>query len=371
MLLLLPCAVLALNNGLARKPQMGWNAWNHFRCTINETIVREVADAFISTGLKKLGYEYVNVDDCWAWNRTYLGAVQPDPATFPNFTGMIDYVHSLGLKFGLYSDSGSETCAGRPGSLGYEQLDADTYALWGVDYLKFDNCHSEGVDPKIRYPRMRDALNMTGRYIFYSLCEWGSEDPAEWAPAVGNSWRTTPDIKDYWDKMITRADLNNQWAKYAAPGGWNDPDMLEVGNGNMTVTEYVTHFSLWCLMKAPLLIGCDVRNMTSDTFRILSNTEVIEVNQDALGVQGKKVKSNGSLEVWAGPLIDKSYAVILLNRGNATAEITADWSDFGLDPTTEATVRDLWLHKEIGVMKGSVTDTVSSHGVTMYRITPT
>ena len=210
---------------------------------------------------------------------------------------MVDYVHGQGLLFGLYSDAGDKTCAGRPGSLGYEKEDANRYAEWKVDYLKYDNCHSAGSKPETRYPVMRDSLNATGRPIFYSMCEWGVDNPATWAGNVGNSWRTTPDISDNWASMISRADLNDQWAADAGPGGWNDPDMLEVGNGGMTDAEYKAHFSLWCLMKSPLLIGCDIRNMSQATLAILTNSDVIAVNQDPLGIQGKKVKVNGTSEV--------------------------------------------------------------------------
>ena len=350
---------------------MGWNSWNHFHCNINQTVVMETADAFISSGLNKFGYMYVNIDDCWARSRDSKGVVQPDPDNFTDFQGMIDHVHSKGLKFGLYSDAGTKTCAGRPGSLGHETTDANTYAMWKVDYLKYDNCNNNGISPETRYSTMRDALNATGRPLFYSLCDGGQDNPAEWGPKVGNSWRTTHDIRDDWDSMIERADLNNDWYKYAGPGGWNDPDMLEVGNGGMSTTEDETHFSLWCLMKAPLLIGCDVRMMSNNTFRILTNSEVIAINQDKLGVQGNKVTSDGTKEVWAGPLSDGSFAVLLLNRGNETTAITANWKDFGLDPSKEASVRDLWAHKDLPVAKGSVTANVDKHGVVMFRITPT
>ena len=360
-----------LDNGLGKVPQMGWNSWNHFGCGINDDIIRQTADAFISSGLNKFGYRYVNIDDCWAASRDSSGIVQADPTSFPKgIADLANYVHSKGLLFGIYSDAGNKTCAGRPGSLGYETNDAQTYAGWGVDYLKYDNCNDDGIDPKVRYPVMRDALNKTGRSIFFSMCEWGVENPATWAPAVGNSWRTTGDISDSWDSMITRADQNNLWAQFAGPGGWNDPDMLEVGNGGMTTTEYETHFSLWCLMKAPLLIGADVRSMSSDTFRILTNVEVIAVNQDSKGVQGRKINVTGDSEVWSAPLSDNAFAVVLLNRADTAATITAWWADLPLDPNTAAAVRDLWQHQTVGVMKGSVTADVPAHGVVMYRILP-
>lgn len=361
---------LCLDNGLGRTPQMGWNSWNHFGCKVNQTVIEQTADTFISLGLDKLGYRYINVDDCWAKSRDGSGVIQPDTTTFPNFQGMIDHVHGKGLLFGLYSDAGTKTCAGCPGSLGYEENDAKSYAEWKVDYLKYDNCFNNNINPETRYPVMRDALNKTGKSIFYSMCEWGQDNPATWAPLVGNSWRTTGDISDNWLSMISRADLNNKWASYAAPGGWNDPDMLEIGNGHLTTAESETHMSLWCLMKAPLLIGCDVSQMSNDTMWILSNSEVIAVNQDKMGVQGKRLKVDRSSEVWGGPLEGGNYAVVLLNRGAQSATIRADWSDFGLDTSRSALVRDLWKMMDVGVMKGSVSSTVPSHGVVMYKITP-
>ncbi|XP_066398294.1 alpha-galactosidase 3-like isoform X2 [Miscanthus floridulus] len=268
---------LQLNNGLALTPQMGWNSWNFFACNINETVIRETADALVSTGLAALGYNFLNIDDCWSYvKRGKQDQLLPDPKTFPSgIKALSDYVHGKGLKLGIYSDAGKFTCQVRPGSLDHENDDAATFASWGIDYLKYDNCYNLGIKPQKRYPPMRDALNSTGRQIFYSLCEWGQDDPALWAGKVGNSWRTTDDITDTWKSMTDIADKNNKWASYAGPGGWNDPDMLEVGNGGMTLAEYRSHFSIWALMKAPLLIGCDVRNMTSETMEILSNKEIL------------------------------------------------------------------------------------------------
>ena len=349
---------------------MGWNSWNHYGCHINQSIIEKAADMFVSLGLDKLGYKYINVDDCWAKSRNSDGIIQPDPVAFPNFKGMIDHVHKKGLLFGLYSDAGTHTCEGRPGSLDHETEDANSYAAWEVDYLKYDNCNNNTIDPKVRYPVMRDALNKTGRRIFYSMCEWGVEDPATWASDVGNSWRTTDDIRDNWETMISRADLNDEWARFAAPGGWNDPDMLEVGNGGMNGREYETHMSLWCLMKAPLLIGCDLENLNTDSQQILFNPEVIAVNQDALGVQGKKLTVNGGKEVWGGPLEMGKYAVVLLNRGDMDTSMTVRWTDIGMDVNSTAFVRDLWLHSNLGHHQGGMNAFVPSHGVKMYTITP-
>ncbi|KAK1257100.1 Alpha-galactosidase [Acorus gramineus] len=265
-------------------------------------------------------------------------------STFPSgIKALADYVHGKGLKLGIYSDAGTQTCSKTmPGSLGHEEQDAKTFALWGVDYLKYDNCNNLGVSPKQRYATMSKALGNSGRSIFFSMCEWGQEDPATWAPGIGNSWRTTGDIKDKWESMTSIADSNDRWASYARPGGWNDPDMLEVGNGGMTAEEYRSHFSIWALAKAPLLIGCDIRSMSNETLGLLKNSEVIAVNQDPLGVQGKKVKKSGDLEVWAGPLKNGRVAMVLWNRGFTQASITVYWSDIGLGSSTIVDARDLW-----------------------------
>uniref|UniRef100_A0A0D9X2Y2 Alpha-galactosidase n=1 Tax=Leersia perrieri TaxID=77586 RepID=A0A0D9X2Y2_9ORYZ len=286
---------LQLNNGLALTPQMGWNSWNFFACNINETVIRATADALVSTGLADLGYNYVNIDDCWSnVKRGNKDQLLPDPKTFSSgIKALADYVHGKGLKLGIYSDAGIFTCQVRPGSLHHEKDDAAIFASWGVDYLKYDNCYNLGIKPKERYPPMRDALNSTGRQIFYSLCEWGQDDPALWAGKVGNSWRTTDDIQDTWKSMTDIADKNNKWASYAGPGGWNDPDMLEVGNGGMNFAEY-----------------------------------------HPLGVQGRRILGqgkNGCQEVWAGPLSGNRLTVALWNRCAETANITVKLPSVGLD----------------------------------------
>ena len=271
---------------------MGWNTWNKFACNINEELIKNTIDALNSSGLLEAGYKYINLDDCWQKSRDENGTIIPDYDAFPNgIKPLVDYAHSKGLLFGLYSDAGEYTCAGRPGSLGYEEIDAQTYAEWGVDYLKYDNCYNKKISSLERYPKMRDALNRTGRPIFYSLCQWGEEDIATWGKEVGNSWRTTGDINDNWNSMLNIIDINDKSYQYAGPGGWNDPDMLKVGNEGMTITEYKTHFNLWAISKAPLLIGCDITKMKEEIKDILTNPEVIAVNQDALGEQGRKIKS--------------------------------------------------------------------------------
>ena len=281
----------SLDNGLGLTPQMGWNTWNKFWCGINETLIHDSIDALINSGLFEAGYNYINLDDCWQKYRGEDGYIIPDNDTFPHgIEPLVEYAHSKGLKFGLYSSAGNYTCQGRPGSLDFEEQDAKIYAKWNIDYLKYDNCYNRGISSLIRYPKMGDCLNETGHPIFYSLCQWGQEKVATWAKDVGNSWRTTGDISDSWNSMITIIDQNDKWYKYAGPGGWNDPDMLEVGNGGMTLTEYKTHFGLWCISKAPLLIGCDITNMSDDIKKILTNKEYIAINQDKLGEQGHKIK---------------------------------------------------------------------------------
>jgi alpha-galactosidase len=345
---------VSLNNGLGLTPQMGWNSWNKFNCFIDEDLIYETAEALVSTGLADLGYKYVNIDDCWAeWNRSAEGKLVPRADTFPNgIKALADHVHSLGLKLGIYSDAGEYTCQKQPGSFGHEEEDAKAFASWEVDYLKYDNCYNNGDPPESRYPPMRDALNKTGRPIFFSMCEWGEDDPAKWAKSVGNSWRTTGDIHDDYADMASIIDQNDIWADYAGPGGWNDPDMLEVGNGRMTIAEYQTHFSLWALVKSPLLIGCDIRNISEDILNIVSNEEVIAVNQDPLGVQGRKVltfprglSSGEKLEIWAGPLSGERLVVLLWNRANSAEVVTFTLNQVGLDARTPVTVRDLWKHE--------------------------
>ncbi|KAL5749402.1 hypothetical protein ACOSP7_024005 [Xanthoceras sorbifolium] len=361
-----------LSNGLGLTPPMGWNSWNHFHCDIEEKLIRETADAMVSTGLAAVGYEYVNIDDCWGeLNRDSEGNMVPK--AFPSgIKALADFVHSKGLKLGIYSDAGSQTCSKTmPGSLGHEEQDAKTFASWEIDYLKYDNCENDGTSPKERYPIMSKALLNSGRPIFFSLCEWGEEDPATWAPSVGNSWRTTLDIEDNWNSMTSRADQNDKWSSYAAPGAWNDPDMLKIGNGGMSSDEYRSHFSIWAIAKAPLLIGCDLRSMDNQTYQILTNKEVIAVNQDKHGVQGKKVKKDGDLEVWAGPLTSGRVAVVLWNRSSSKARVTANWGDIGLNSSTLAVkARDLWAHSTKHSIKGHISADLESHACNMYVLTP-
>ena len=283
--------IISLDNGLGKTPQMGWNSWNKFGCSINDKLIRDTIDVLNSSGLIEYGYNYINLDDCWQSIRLENGTIVPDLTAFPNgIKSLADYAHSKGLKFGLYSDAGIFTCAIKPGSLGFEEIDAKTYAEWGVDYLKYDNCYNNNTKSIDRYSVMRDALNKTGRKIFFSMCNWGAENVSTWGKNVGNSWRTTGDINDNWKSMTRIIDINNKWYEFAGPGGWNDPDMLEVGNGGMNNEEYKAHFGLWAISKAPLLIGCDIINMDKEIKDILTNPEVIAINQDSLGQQGHKIK---------------------------------------------------------------------------------
>ncbi|KMT17947.1 hypothetical protein BVRB_2g034670 [Beta vulgaris subsp. vulgaris] len=363
-----------LSNGLALTPPMGWNSWNHFSCGVTEKIVKETADALVSTGLSKLGYKYVNIDDCWAeLTRDNKGNFVPKRSTFPSgIKALADYVHSKGLKIGIYSDAGYKTCSKKmPGSLGFEEQDAKTFASWGIDYLKYDNCNNDGSKPTVRYPVMTRALMKAGRPIFLSLCEWGDMHPALWGYQVGNSWRTTNDISDNWESMVYKADMNEIYADLARPGGWNDPDMLEVGNGGMSKDEYIVHFSIWAISKAPLLIGCDVRNMTLETMGIIANEEVIAVNQDPLGIQAKKVRMEGDWEVWAGPLTNYRVALLLVNRGTIRAPITAHWDDIGLPMDSIVEARDLWEHKTLKQrFLRNLTASIDSHASKMYVLRP-
>ncbi|KAF8376927.1 hypothetical protein HHK36_030298 [Tetracentron sinense] len=364
------------------------NRWDGLVCIIvsNAFFVSmfSTADALVSTGLAKLGYQYVNIDDCWAEiARDDKGNLVAKNSTFPSgIKALADYVHSKGLKLGIYSDAGYFTCSKKmPSSLGHEEQDAKTFASWvsmssiiaftGIDYLKYDNCNNDGSKPTVRYPIMTRALMKTARPIFFSLCEWGDLHPALWGAKMGNSWRTTNDISDTWDSMVSRADMNEVYAELARPGGWNDPDMLEVGNGGMNKDEYIVHFSIWAISKAPLLIGCDVRNATKETMEIISNKEVIAVNQDPLGIQAKKVRIEGDLEVWAGPLSGYRTVVLLLNRGSWRSAITANWDDIGIPPNSVVKARDVWEHTTLNTQFiGNITATMDSHSCKVYVLTP-
>lgn len=366
-----PSPPTRLDNGLARTPPMGWNSWNHFGCDVSAELIRETADAMVRSGMRDAGYRYVVIDDCWQVARDATGRLVADSGRFPRgIKAVADYVHDQGLRFGIYTDAGRRTCQGRPGTYEHEVIDARTFAEWGVDYVKEDWCYAEGLDAPAQYATFRDALATAGRPIVLSICEWGSHRPWEWGPSTGNLWRTTGDISDRWSSVLQLIDLNAQYAMAAGPGGWNDPDMLEVGNGGMTDDEYRAHFSMWALMAAPLMAGNDLRHMTHETLAILTNREVIAVDQDSLGVQGMLVAENGpGLQVWSKPLADGARAVVLLNRSGLATAMTATWWRIGL-AGTRAEVRDLWAHADRGQFERRFSATVPAHGVVMIRVTP-
>jgi alpha-galactosidase len=357
---------------------MGWNSWNKFGCNVSEDLIKSMTDAMVSSGMKDAGYQYVVIDDCWQVNRDATGNIVADAQRFPSGIKVLaDYIHAKGLKFGIYSDAGTQTCAHRPGSQGHEYQDALQYAGWGVDYLKYDWCNTGKANAESTYAIMRDALKTAGRPIVFSLCEWGSHQPWLWAKDVGNLWRTTGDISDCWNcgkkdriGFVQIIDMQDGLETYAGPGHWNDPDMLEIGNGGMTATEYRSHFSFWCLLAAPLIAGNDLKNMTPEIKEILTNAEVIAVNQDPLGMQGRRVRKNGDLDVWARQLKDGSRAVILFNRGEADADMSVSWEDLGYPAHLSASVHDLWLKKDLGRFTGTFSAKVASHGVVMVKVAP-
>lgn len=361
-------SIFSLDNGLGLTPPMGWNSWNKFACNIDENLIKRTADYLISTGLAAKGYQYVNLDDCWQISRDSNHRIQEDKEKFPSgIASLAEYIHSKNLKFGIYSDAGFFTCATRPGSLGHEELDAQSYASWGVDYLKYDNCYNDFSSPKKRYPVMTSALNKTGRPIFFSMCEWGVEDPATWAENVGNSWRTTGDISDNWESFTSILDKQVGLEKYAGPGHWNDPDMLEVGNGGMNFSEYQAHFALWALLKAPLLIGCDLENITPETLNLLGNEEIIAINQDKLGIQGARIWKDANLEVWAGPLENNAVAAVLFNRGTEKSIISLDFNLSGVKGN-RVKVRDLLGKNDLGVFQDKFEATVEGHSAVVVKV---
>lgn len=367
-----------IDAGLALTPPMGWNSWNRFACNVNEQIFRETVDAIAANGMRDAGYQYVVIDDCWHGERDAHGDIQPDPKRFPSgMKALGDYVHSKGLKFGIYSDAGTLTCGGRPGSRGYEFQDAAQYANWGVDYLKYDWCNTSTQNAQASYSIMRDALNHTGRPIVFSMCEWGTAKPWLWAGGgIGNLWRTTGDIDDKWEGkfdyklgMMNIVDQNEPLFPYAGPGHWNDPDMLEVGNGGLSFDEYRTHFSLWAMMAAPLIAGNDVAHMSEDVRSLLLNKEVIAIDQDSLGKQGHRAHKDADTEIWSRELAGGDRAILLFNRSGKARDVVANWADLGFEPRLQMAVRDLWAHKDMGSAHGSITATgIPAHGVVMLRL---
>ena len=363
---------------LGATPPMGWNSWNHFKRTTNDAIVRAQAEAMVASGMRDAGYTYINIDDAWEGERDSNGEIHTN-SKFPDMKALADYVHSKGLKLGLYSSPGLKTCAGFEGSLGHEQQDANTYAKWGIDYLKYDLCglrvemkaaKSDDVAFKMMkdaYIKMRDALRATGRPIFYSLCQYGHNQVWQWGESVGgNAWRTTGDINDNFKSMVLIGFHQAGLSKYAGPGHWNDPDMLEIGNGGMTTSEYQIHMSLWAILAAPLLAGNDLSKMTQETKDILLNKEVIAIDQDSLGKQGDRVWSEGSIEIWSRNLADGSKALGVFNLADTKAVTSIHLKDLGITGTVKA--RDLWLHKNVDAIDPSYKATLAPHSVLLLRI---
>ncbi len=375
--------------GLALTPPMGWNSWNKFACNVDENLVKQVADAMVSTGMKAAGYEYINIDDCWHGDRDSLGFIHPDTKRFPSgMKALADYIHSKGLKMGIYSDAGSQTCGGKPGSRGYEFQDALMYAKWGIDYLKLDWCNTEGLKAEGAYKTMAAALKRAGHPIVLSICEWGNDKPWIWGPKSGHLWRTTGDIYSCFDcikdngswhanGVMKILDMQKNLRVYAGPGHWNDPDMLEVGNG-MTASEDRAHFAMWCMIAAPLIAGNDLRKMSTETAATLKNKEVIAVNQDPMGVQGYQYAKTDSVETWLKPLKGGDWAICFLNRSNKAQPVNFDWkkevitddlSKAVLDAQKQTyTLRNVWAMKDAGTTKSILKGEVPAHDVLMLRL---
>lgn len=363
-----PLGTLPPDN-LAMTPPMGWSSWNKFAEHIDDRTIRAMADALVETGLRDAGYVYVNIDDGWQGKRDANGVLHPNDR-FPDMKALADYVHSKGLKLGLYSSPGPKTCAGYEGSYGHVQQDAKTFAEWGIDYLKYDLCSGEWFyydadTVKRTYYEMGAALRATGRPIIYSLCEYGRFDVADWGRSVGGHlWRTTGDITDDYAKMAEIGFDKNPKFPHQGPGGWNDPDMLEVGNGGMSEDEYVTHMTLWAMQAAPLIMGHDLRQTSPGARRILSNRHVIAIDQDAKGVQGRAVRKDGDLEIWRKELADGSVALALFNRGTSAASAGIRDEDSGLGRI--GAIRDLW--RDASVPKDQRRFDVPAHGAILLRL---
>lgn len=376
--------------GLALTPPMGWNSWNNFGTEINEDLIKKVADAMVDLGLKDAGYTYLNLDDGWmAMQRDENGKLYGDPKKFPSGMKAIgDYIHSKGLKFGIYNCAGNKTCAGYPGSRGYEFVDAKTYADWGVDYLKYDWCNTENINAKGAYQTMRDAINSTGRQIVLSICEWGDNKPWEWGAEMGQLWRVSGDIVNCWDceyghgnwsswgvwKIIRmRQDIR----KYAGPDHWNDLDMMEVGN-EFTDAENRSHFAMWCVLTSPLILGNDIIKMDKVTLKTLTNKEVIAVNQDSLGIQGFRYLDENNIETWAKPLANGDWAIAFVNMNNDTYELNFNWKKHELSDAlfkkfanldkTDYSIRDLFNQKNLGLTNIPLNAKIGTHDVLFVRL---
>ena len=368
---------------VAATPPMGWNSWNFFAGKVTDKDIRDTADLLVSTGMRDAGYVYVNIDDTWEAKRDAQGRIQTNEK-FPDMKALADYVHSKGLKLGIYSSPGSQTCAHFEGSLGHEEQDAQTYADWGIDYLKYDLCGYRPVmqaqfpnDPPAQYKLMREAYEKmhqailkTGRPMVYSLCQYGWDAVWDWGPSVGaNLWRTTGDISANYDRMTLIGREQAGLAKFAGPGHWNDPDMLEVGNGKLTHDENLTHMTLWAMLAAPLIAGNNLTQMTPDVASILMNKEVIAIDQDTLGKQGDRVYAEGPVEIWAKPLKNGSKALAIFNFTDTPSQmrgITLHLKEAGLG--SQVSAHDVWANKDLGKIGNDWKTTIPKHGVVLLIV---
>ena len=378
-------------DGLASTPQMGWNSWNKFGCDVSEQLIRETADAMVASEMKAAGYQYINIDDCWHGERDARGFIQPNSEHFPSgMKALADYVHARGLKLGIYSDAGWKTCGGKPGSRGYEYQDALTYAEWGIDYLKYDWCNTNGLKAEGAYLTMREALRKAGRPVLFSICEWGDNQPWQWAKDVGHSWRTTGDIYNCFDcvhdhgtwkswGVLQILDKQHGLREHAGPDHWNDMDMLEVGNG-MSLNEDRAHFSIWAMLASPLIAGNDLRTMSRDTTAVLTNRQVISINQDPLGIQAFRHSTRDGVEFWFKPLENGAWAFMALNRNKDTQKIVFSWENENISDDfskrtlpsrkTVYTLRELWRNVSAGTTRQPLVRDIPGHDVLLLKLAP-
>jgi len=356
-------------NGLAKTPPMGWNGWNHFQTDVDDSVVRSTADAMASNGMREVGYLYVNIDDSWQGHRDQKGNLRPNQK-FPDMKALADYVHSKGLRLGIYSSPGPRTCAGYEGSYAHENQDAKTFAAWDIDYLKYDWCSADG-DMRAAYQKMGEALQATGRPIVFSLSQndkLAAENRVwEWGPTTGaNLWRTETDISDSWESISKIGFSQNAFAPYAGPGHWNDPDTLEIGNGGLTLEENRTHMTLWSILAAPLLAGNDLRSVSPEILAILTNLEVIRIDQDQLGKEGTRALSLGDIEIWTRPLQGGSSAVAVFNLANHAESFEIPWASLNIPES--ARVRDLWNHADLPNTGSINLLQLPGHGAALFRV---
>jgi alpha-galactosidase len=362
-----------LSDGLAPTPPMGWNSWNRFGVKIDEHLVLETAEAMVSSGMRDAGYRYIVIDDGWmAPERDRQGDLVADPEKFPNgIKALAGRIHALGLRFGIYTDAGTKTCQDLPASLGYEFRDARRFAEWGVDYVKVDWCHTEGMGPRGLYAKWAMALHAARRPIVLSICEWGRARPWEWAGELGHLWRTCWDIQPDWSSILTILDRQAELHPFAGPDHWNDPDMLEVGNGALTTEQGRAHFALWSILAAPLMAGNDLRTMSDEVREILTAPEIIAIDQDAIGRQGRRIRRDGDVDIWMRTVGAKNgRAIAAVNRGSVARELVIALEDLGVAPRTDVRVRDLWKRADVGRAQREIVIATSANSATVLGIAP-